>query len=456
MCLILRHSRWYVNIPPNGTLLHSWCHVCLMPADSHLGLRCTTVSAAFHQQPLASARSLQAAVRAAGTGAVTLSNHISDCCTLSDHISDCCIVLLPNFSCLAQLADDAAVDTDQRQLAQQLVGLLVSMLKAQQQFADDGLVKQGSKLGIAGKLLCVANSLLPSALDSATIGNTGSCGAHTMVASSSCRSSRRSRSSRSSSSSGFVVFHARVVLHFCQRYQGLPAPGAGAAAAAAADADARTVRCLKLFEQVSDMMQAETITAVRASGNSLRMLLHDESELQLLLQQELAASSATAAAAAAAAALSPELAKLLGKHELHAAELQQKLEAAAAAADAEPQDDQESLVGQVQQAGQVLGPQLLQQAQEWAEALCAALPQRYCCNNLGCLNLGGLSEAELVARPGSRCSRCKACYYCSRECQVAAWRLHKPICKLLQEGGLLAARSSEIVNSCCGCDGTVV
>uniref|UniRef100_A0A383VT77 MYND-type domain-containing protein n=1 Tax=Tetradesmus obliquus TaxID=3088 RepID=A0A383VT77_TETOB len=79
-----------------------------------------------------------------------------------------------------------------------------------------------------------------------------------------------------------------------------------------------------------------------------------------------------------------------------------------------------------------LGPQLLQQAQELAEGVCAALPLRHCCNNPRCLNLGGLSEAALVAGAGSRCSGCRASYYCSRECQLAAWRLHKPVCRRLQ------------------------
>jgi hypothetical protein len=86
----------------------------------------------------------------------------------------------------------------------------------------------------------------------------------------------------------------------------------------------------------------------------------------------------------------------------------------------------------LQRDGAALGPQLLQQVLHFAEGVCAALPLRHCCNNPGCINLGGLSEAGLVAGAGSRCSRCRACYYCSRECQLAAWPLHKPVCKRLQ------------------------
>jgi hypothetical protein len=37
-------------------------------------------------------------------------------------------------------------------------------------------------------------------------------------------------------------------------------------------------------------------------------------------------------------------------------------------------------------------------------ALCAVLPSNCCCNHSGCTNLGRLSEAELVAGKGSRCS----------------------------------------------------
>jgi hypothetical protein len=34
---------------------------------------------------------------------------------------------------------------------------------------------------------------------------------------------------------------------------------------------------------------------------------------------------------------------------------------------------------------------------------------------------------------GQRCSRCKSDWYCSRECQVASWKSHKPICDLLSK-----------------------
>jgi hypothetical protein len=118
----------------------------------------------------------------------------------------------------------------------------------------------------------------------------------------------------------------------------------------------------------------------------------------------------------AAAAVSPQVAKLLKK--LVTLE-QHKMDAAAAAVEC-------NRASVLQHSAQ-----LLQRGQEFAEGVCGA-PLRHCCNNPGCLNLGGLSEAALVAGAGSRCSGCRACYYCSRECQLAAWRLHKPVCKRLR------------------------
>jgi hypothetical protein len=86
----------------------------------------------------------------------------------------------------------------------------------------------------------------------------------------------------------------------------------------------------------------------------------------------------------------------------------------------------------LQEARQLLEEQLLQQLASFAEPVCAAHCVRYCCNHSGCTNLSGLSELELVGKPNSRCSGCKASFYCSRECQVAAWPLHKRVCKRLQ------------------------
>jgi hypothetical protein len=134
------------------------------------------------------------------------------------------------------------------------------------------------------------------------------------------------------------------------------------------------------------------------------------------------------AAAAAAAAMHPEL----GKQMKQQAMLQKAVQQAVGDFQAGDPEKLQYTAADLQRAGQLLGPQLLQQAQEFVEGVCGALPLRHCCNNPGCLNMGGLSEAALVAGAGSRCSGCRACYYCSRECQLAAWRLHKPVCKRLQ------------------------
>jgi hypothetical protein len=134
------------------------------------------------------------------------------------------------------------------------------------------------------------------------------------------------------------------------------------------------------------------------------------------------------AAAAAAAGHSSGLHKLLKQH----AALQPQLDAAAAAAAVGTAKGRGTAQQQnaLQESAQLLGQPLLQQLQAFAEAVAAAHCLRYCCNNSGCLNLSGLSEAELVGK--SRCSGCKACFYCSRECQAAAWPLHKRVCKQLQ------------------------
>jgi hypothetical protein len=51
--------------------------------------------------------------------------------------------------------------------------------------------------------------------------------------------------------------------------------------------------------------------------------------------------------------------------------------------------------------------QLGQQLQQFGAAVCAALPVRFCCNNVQCLSLGGFSEQQQVVGKKNICSGCK-------------------------------------------------
>jgi hypothetical protein len=53
------------------------------------------------------------------------------------------------------------------------------------------------------------------------------------------------------------------------------------------------------------------------------------------------------------------------------------------------------------------------------------------CNNPTCTNITGPLESSLVQGSISRCSNCRAARYCSKSCQRAAWKRHKPVCKEL-------------------------
>jgi hypothetical protein len=53
------------------------------------------------------------------------------------------------------------------------------------------------------------------------------------------------------------------------------------------------------------------------------------------------------------------------------------------------------------------------------------------CNNPGCTNVGGQSEAALVLGKGCMCGGCRVAHYCSRQCQREHWKLHKPVCNAL-------------------------
>lgn len=90
----------------------------------------------------------------------------------------------------------------------------------------------------------------------------------------------------------------------------------------------------------------------------------------------------------------------------------------------------------VDQAGPVLPGQTgaaaegeAEQQQQQQLAMARALkPLR--CAHLGCTNVAGSSEADL---PSRLCSACRQVRYCSAECAAAAWRQHRPACKLLQQ-----------------------
>ena len=46
-----------------------------------------------------------------------------------------------------------------------------------------------------------------------------------------------------------------------------------------------------------------------------------------------------------------------------------------------------------------------------------------------CYNCGQMKERVLLMV----CSKCRVCQYCSRECQIAAWSMHKHNCDVLCE-----------------------
>ena len=60
------------------------------------------------------------------------------------------------------------------------------------------------------------------------------------------------------------------------------------------------------------------------------------------------------------------------------------------------------------------------------------MPVSFCCNNLGCRAMKGISELAQVygyARGGGFCQGCKVACYCSAECQRRAAPFHKHACK---------------------------
>lgn len=61
------------------------------------------------------------------------------------------------------------------------------------------------------------------------------------------------------------------------------------------------------------------------------------------------------------------------------------------------------------------------------------MSKTYICANEGCRELGNM-----------HCSSCRSVVYCSRPCQKAHWKIHRPTCKLLSDA--VNQATNQIVN----------
>jgi hypothetical protein len=73
---------------------------------------------------------------------------------------------------------------------------------------------------------------------------------------------------------------------------------------------------------------------------------------------------------------------------------------------------------------------LVQQLQVTGRMLCGIAVPHFC-NNLACGNISGPTEVRLVSGRSCLCAGCLTARYCGRDCQRAAWKQHKPVCKAL-------------------------
>jgi hypothetical protein len=408
--------------------------------------------AAFKQQPLRACKVWQAAMRHAKPGSfpaglLAVSQQLSHSMSAAGTAATDCqprSLLSSSIAQLAAAATAAAADAagnqevqqrQQQELEQQLWGLCISSIKAvacegslshDSQTADMTVLQRDSSacFSRALQLYQAAGAWLP------TVG-AGYAG-----------------SSSSLQLMQWLVFAARCLLLMCQQL--VVAAGWAVGNSESAAADSAVVEAGAAAGSATNASASggagaptvispmEVLMAVQLAADWMKEALE---ALTALSSSEVPAAAAAAAAAAAGqgaaaagqeaavAAVRPVLSKLLAQH------------AAVAKAMTQASPTAEKLTSQcmstaeaMQHVGQLLGRQLLQQVQEFAGGVCGALPLRHCCNNPGCVNMDGLSEAALVAGAGSRCSRCKVCYYCSKGCQEAAWRLHKPVCKRLHAG----------------------
>jgi len=63
----------------------------------------------------------------------------------------------------------------------------------------------------------------------------------------------------------------------------------------------------------------------------------------------------------------------------------------------------------------------------------------HACNNPRCSNLSGPSELQLVGGCSATCAGCLTGRYCSKLCQRAHWKQHKPVCKALAAAAAAAS-----------------
>jgi len=84
---------------------------------------------------------------------------------------------------------------------------------------------------------------------------------------------------------------------------------------------------------------------------------------------------------------------------------------------------------------------LVQQLQVTGRALAGlAVPTMSC--NPSCSNITGPSDLQLVSGRSCLCGGCRTARYCSRACQKAAWKQHKPACSALAAASAAAAAAA--------------
>jgi hypothetical protein len=80
---------------------------------------------------------------------------------------------------------------------------------------------------------------------------------------------------------------------------------------------------------------------------------------------------------------------------------------------------------------------LVQQLQATGEML-SGIAVPHFCNYSACGNISGPTEVRLVSGRSCICGGCRIARYCGRACQRAAWKQHRPVCKVLAAAAAIA------------------